>query len=80
VLTTPPPPKFRPPRWTPNSQSTSGTPRRTPANVREKPPYDTEREQGESEEEENGDTSTPHPREEQEGMRAAFFKRFSIPW
>lgn len=55
----------------PNSQSTSGTPRRTPPNGREQHPYDWEREQGEYEEEKNGDTSTQQPCEQQEGMRIA---------
>ena len=66
VLTTPPTRKFRPPRWTPNSRSTSKTPRGTPPDGRARGPQE-DSQTGESEEQENEDSCTPHPRGGQQG-------------
>lgn len=70
VLSTPPPPKFRPPRWTPNSRSTSKTPRGTPPDGRARCQQE-DSQTGESEEQENGDTCTPIPRGGQQGKKVA---------
>ena len=73
VLTTPPPPKFRPHRWTPNSRSTSKTPQGTPQDGRARGTQE-DSETGESEEHENEDTCTPHAMGGQQGKKAATLK------
>lgn len=63
VLSTPPPPKFRPPRWTSHNRSYRGTPADGSAGVAQ----DTYGEEGEFEDQENCDASTAFRREAQQG-------------
>lgn len=73
VLSTPPPPKFRPPRWTPNNRSTSKTPPDGRARGQQE-----DSQAGESEKQEYGDTCTPHPRGGQQGKKAETLKLSTV--
>ena len=67
VMSTPAPPKFRPPRWTPRSRPGSGTPRRAEGERVACLPHDAKAEECESDEQEKGETSTQHPRRDNRG-------------